>query len=130
MLAASMYYVLCCHLLYNFLTTCPYRESRTNQTSCAEETITSFIYLYKIPLSSTVRHGKSFTHPPLKEWKLFATPPPSLWFKDRQHRSRGGFAFSFIVQELSEVEYCTIYQMKATIFLYPFILNNKLVRVY
>ena len=45
--------------------------------------------------------------------------------KDRQHRSRGGCTFSFIVHELNRVEYCTIYQMKATIFLYPLILNSK-----
>ena len=45
--------------------------------------------------------------------------------KDRQHRSRGGLAFSFITQEPKGIKYRVIYQMKAYIFLYPMILVKK-----
>ena len=50
--------------------------------------------------------------------------------KDRQHRSRGGFAFALIVHEPKGVEYRAIYQMKGTIFLYPLIPYTKCSHVY
>ena len=52
------------------------------------------------------------------------------YIKDRQHRSRGGLVFFYIVHGPKGVEYRTIYQMKATISLYPLILDTKCFHVY
>ena len=53
-----------------------------------------------------------------------------IQFKDRQHRSRGGFTFSYIVYKPKGLECRTICQINALIFLNPLILNGKWSRVY
>ena len=66
--------------------------------------------------------------PPSRAPNLFPRYKDLLFplFKDRRHRTSGGFGVSFIIHEPRGVEYHVIYQMEAMIVVYVSIFDNTM----